>query len=142
MVAKQLSVFIENRKGRLNEVLHFLKENKINVMSLSLADTTEFGLLRLIIDSPEKSKTVLEKAGFSCMLTEVLVVKIVNQTGSLQVLLDILSNNDINIEYMYGLTAAKDVASIVIKPSDIVYAEEILTKNGATTLSNEDILKI
>ncbi|MBR5139442.1 MAG: ACT domain-containing protein, partial [Clostridia bacterium] len=73
MTAKQLSVFIENRKGRLGEVLKVLKENDVNIFSLSLADTTEYGLLRVIVNDPEKARDVLIDAGFSSMLTEVLI---------------------------------------------------------------------
>ena len=76
MVAKQLSVFIENRKGRLGEVLNVLKENKINILSLSLADTTEYGLLRLIVSDEVLSKVQLSESCFSTILSEVLVVKI------------------------------------------------------------------
>jgi hypothetical protein len=91
MVAKQLSVFIENRQGRLGEVLKVLKENNINILSLSLADTTEYGLLRLIVNNPELGKEKLTEDGFSTILTDVIVLKITHQSGSLQGLLKILS---------------------------------------------------
>ena len=96
MVAKQLSVFIENRQGRLGEVLNVLKENGINILSLSLADTTEYGLLRLIVNNPELGKEKLTEDGFSTILTDVIVLKITHQSGSLQGLLKILS--DIAVE--------------------------------------------
>ena len=108
MVAKQLSVFIENRQGRLGEVLNVLKVNKVNILSLSLADTTEYGLLRLIVNNPELGKEKLAEDGFSTILTDVLVLKISHQSGSLQGLLQILSENDVNIEYMYGLSIDGD----------------------------------
>ena len=76
MVAKQLSVFIENRQGRLGEVLNVLKQNKVNILSLSLADTTEYGLLRLIVNDPALGREKLANDGFSTMLTDVLVIKI------------------------------------------------------------------
>ena len=87
MIAKQLSVFIENRHGRLGEVLGVLKDNNVNVLSLSLADTTEFGLLRLIVNDPKLGKEKLSALGFSTMLTDVLIIKIPHVSGSLQTLL-------------------------------------------------------
>lgn len=142
MIAKQLSVFIENRQGRLGEVLHVLKENHVNILSLSLADTTEYGLLRLIVNNPELGKEKLSEDGFSTMLTDVLVLKITHQAGSLQGLLKTLSDEDVNIEYMYGLSIDGDEASVVLKTSNIKQAEEVLEKEGVKTLSAEDILKL
>ena len=139
MVAKQLSVFIENRQGRLGEVLSVLKVNNVNILSLSLADTTEYGLLRLIVNNPELGKEKLAQDGFSTILTDVLVLKISHQSGSLQSLLQILSNNDVNIEYMYGLSIDGDEASIVLKTSNIAKAEEVLKEKGVKTLSTSDI---
>ena len=87
MTSKQLSVFIENRKGRLSQVLEVLKENDVNILSLSLADTTEYGLLRLIVNDPKLGKEKLSEKGFSSLLSDVLIVKISHKTGSLQELL-------------------------------------------------------
>lgn len=139
MVAKQLSVFIENRQGRLGEVLNVLKNNDVNILSLSLADTTEYGLLRLIVNNPELGKTKLAEEGFSTILTDVLVLKISHQAGSLQGLLKTLSDYDVNIEYMYGLSIDGDEASVVLKTSDVIKAEEVLEKEGVKTLSTNDI---
>ncbi len=140
MVAKQLSVFIENRQGRLGEVLKVLKNNNVNILSLSLADTTEYGLLRLIVNAPEKGKEELTKNGFSTMLTNVLIIKINHQAGSLQKLLEILSEKDINIEYMYGLSTEGTEATVVLKSSDLSLAEETLSSFGIKTLSVEEII--
>ena len=142
MIAKQLSVFIENRQGRLGEVLSVLKENKVNILSLSLADTTEYGLLRLIVNDPFIGQKKLAEDGFSTMLTDVIIIKISHEAGSLQDLLILLSNNEINIEYMYGLSIHSEEASVVLKASDLKKAEEILTKNGVKTLSVEDIANL
>lgn len=119
MFAKQLSVFIENREGRMQEVLKKLKDSNINIVSLSLADTSDYGLLRLIVDEPENAKKSLSESGFTAMLNEVLVVKIAHKAGKLQEILAVLCNCDINIEYMYALSTASDDASIVIKASDM-----------------------
>ena len=139
MVAKQLSVFIENRQGRLGEVLNVLKTNGVNIMSLSLADTTEYGLLRLIVNDPKLGKEKLAEDGFSTMLTDVIVLKINHEAGSLQGLLGILSESDINIEYMYGLSIDGDEASVVLKTSDLTKTDKVLTDHGVKTLSAEEI---
>lgn len=142
MVAKQLSVFIENRQGRLGEVLNVLKENGVNIFSLSLADTTEYGLLRLIVSDPITGKEKLSDCGFSTILTDVLVLNITHEVGSLQQILGDLSSKGVNIEYMYGLSIDGDDASVVLKATDLKRAEEILHDAGIKTLTEKDILKI
>ena len=119
MVEKQLSVFIENKQGRLGEVLQVLKDNEVNIQSLSLADTTEYGLLRLIVDKPEVGKEKLFEAGFSSMLTQVLIVDVPHSPGSLQTVLKVIAEKQISVEYMYGLTIKGDMASIVMKTDDL-----------------------
>ena len=141
MTAKQLSVFIENRKGRLGEVLHVLKENNVNIFSLSLADTTEYGLLRVIVDNPEKARDVLIGEGFSSMLTDVLIIKIPHVAGSLQTILEVIAENGVNIEYMYGLSVEANDASIVMKTSDLSLACDVLRNAKIGTMSIEEIAK-
>ena len=143
MQAKQLSVFIENREGRLDEVLAVIKAANVNILSLSLADTSEYGLLRLIVSDPAKADAALKANGFSSMLTDVLVVRLQNKVGSLQAFLSDLAKTEINLEYMYGLTIEKEgKASLVIKASDLEKASAILLKAGAELLTAEDIAKL
>lgn len=142
MIAKQLSVFIENRQGRLSEVLNVLKNNNINILSLSLADTTEYGLLRLIVNNAELGKEKLTSEGFSSMLTNVLIIKLSHTSGSLQTLVDVLSKTDINVEYMYGLSIDGDKAFVVLKASNLAKADEILQANGVNTISTEEIINL
>lgn len=143
MQAKQLSVFIENREGRLDEVLAVIKAANVNILSLSLADTSEYGLLRLIVSDPAAADAALKASGFSSMLTDVLVVRLMNKVGSLQTFLSDLAKTEINLEYMYGLTIEKEgKASLVIKASDLAKASEILLKAGAELLTAEDIAKL
>lgn len=139
MLAKQLSVFIENRKGRLGEVLNVLKENEINILSLSLADTTEYGLLRLIVNNPEKGREKLANAGFSTMLSEVVIIKIPHTAGSLQSLLEDLSVADVNVEYMYGLSIDGKNAFVVLKASDFSKAKSVLDKDNVKTVSTDEL---
>ena len=139
MTAKQLSVFIENRQGRLGEVLHVIKENGVNILSISLADTTEYGLLRLIVNNPEQGRDVLLSAGFSSMLTDVLIIKVPHVTGALQSILELVAARNVNIEYMYGLSVEANDASIVMKTNDIEVACEVLKANGIKTMTSDEI---
>ena len=139
MIAKQMSVFIENRKGRLGEVLDVLKANNVNILSLSLADTAEYGLLRVISDNPQAGKTALSAAGFSCMLTDVFIVKVPHTPGALQNILRVISDEELNVEYMYGLSVGGEEASIVVKTSDVDKADTIFAQKGIETLSDSDL---
>ena len=139
MFLKQLSVFIENREGRLEEVLAVLKQENVNIVSLSLADTSDFGLLRLLVDKPETGKKALPEKGFSAMLTEVLGVRLNHRVGQLQELLEVICKYHINIEYMYALSTGTDDASIVIKTSDLAKAAELLQESDVELVSISEI---
>ena len=141
MYAKQLTVFIENRTGRLSEVLSVLKNHNVNILSLSLADTTEFGLLRLIVDNPQMGKDKLTENGFSSLLSDVSIIKIPHKVGSLQMLLSAIDRSDVNIEYMYGLSIEGDEAYVVLKASDIAKVDALLTEHGIVTIGCEDLSK-
>lgn len=140
MFAKQLTVFIENRTGRLSEVLSVLRSNDVNILSMSLADTTEYGLLRLIVSDPVRGKEKLTDGGFSSLLSDVAIIKIPHKVGSLQGLLKIIDNKNVNIEYMYGLSIEGDNAYVVLKASDINMLDAILSENNVETVSCEDIV--
>ena len=142
MFAKQLTVFIENRSGRLSEVLGVLKDNNVNILSLSLADTTEFGLLRLIVDNAALGKEKLSENGFSSLLSDVSIIQIPHKAGSLQALLKVIDKNGVNIEYMYGLSIESDEAYVVLKASDIQKVDRILGENGIHTISCEELANI
>ena len=137
----QLSVFIENREGRLDEVLETLKEENINIVSLSLADSSDYGLLRMIVSEADKAKTALKAKGFTAMLTPVLGVKLSHQVGQLQVLLAEICKAGINIDYMYALATGSDDASIVIKTADLDEAAEVLSKTGVEFIKADEIGK-
>lgn len=129
MSLKQLSVFMENREGRLNDVAETLAKNNINIISLSLADTTEYGMLRLIVSDGEKGKSALKEAGFSAMLTDVIAIKVKDEVGSLQNILKFISLEGLNVEYMYTLNANNNIC-LVVKTSDLDKSAEIIGKNG------------
>ena len=142
MFAKQLTVFIENRSGRLSEVLEVLKDNEISILSISLADTTEFGLLRLIVDNAALGREKLTESGYSSLLSDVSIIKIPHKVGSLQELLKVIDKNGVSIEYMYGLSIESDEAYVVLKASDIQKIDRILNENGIHTISCEELANI
>ncbi len=142
MFAKQLTVFIENRTGRLSEVLEVLSESNVNILSLSLADTTEFGLLRLIVDNPALGKENLNARGFSSLLSDVFIIQIPHKVGSLQQLLQTIDENGVNIEYMYGLSVESDEAYIVLKGSDVEKIDSILAKSNIRTVTCDELGKL
>ena len=139
MFAKQLSVFIENRQGRLGEVLNVLKDNGVNILSLSLADTTEYGLFRLIVSDPESGKEKLAEAGFSSILSDVLIIEIPHKAGSLQGLLKSIETAGVNVEYMYGLSIEGEQAYVVLKASDLHAAMAAIEAHGVKTVTREKL---
>ena len=116
-----------------------LKDNGVNILSLSLADTTEYGLLRLIVNDPETGRKKLAESGFSTMLTDILIIKITHKSGSLQGLIQILSEKDVNVEYMYGLSIDGEKAFVVLKASDLNDAKKVLEDCGVETLTANEI---
>ena len=139
MTAKQVSVFIENRQGRLGDVLNVIKENDVNILSISLADTTEYGLLRLIVNDAKRARDILYAEGFSSMLTDVLIIKVPHAPGSLQKILELIAEKDVNIEYMYGLSVEAEDASIVLKTNDLEVACEVLKAANIGTMTDDEI---
>ena len=139
MFLNQLSVFLENREGRLDQVLETLKNNEINIVSLSLADTSDYGMLRMIVANPEDAKKALKDAGFSAMLTPVLGVELAHIAGSLQSGLSVLSKEGINIEYMYALATSGEDAIIVIKTTDLEKSAAVLNKAGVVLVGASEV---
>lgn len=141
MFVNQLSVFLENREGRLGQVLETLKEQDINIVSLSLADSSDYGLLRLLVSDAEKGKKALKDKGFTAMLTPVLAVKMAHRVGKLQELLAVICKAGINIEYMYALSTGTDDASMVIRTKNLEQSAEILKAAGVEFIKEEELIK-
>lgn len=139
MTVKQLSVFIENRQGRLGEVLAVLKHAHVNILSMCVADTTEYGLLRLIVNDPEKGKDALLAEGFSSMVTDVIIIKLPHHAGSLSQILELIAAKNINIDYMYGLSVDGADASVVMKTADVAVAGAVLSEGGIATMTAEEL---
>ncbi len=129
MTIKQLSVFLENREGRLDEVLSTLGANDVNIVALSLADTADYGMLRMIVSDPQKGKAVLKEAGITSMLTDVVALRVPHATGSLSKAMHELMSNGVNVEYMYAFANGED-ASAILKSDDAQKVVNILRENG------------
>lgn len=140
MKVKQISVFLENKSGRLADVTRVLADNDINIRALSIADTNDFGILRLIVNSPEKAWKVLKEKGFTVSETEIIAVRIPDRPGGLAGILNILEQNRINIEYMYAFVGKSGTdAVVVIRIENIDRAIELLQKEGIALLSGKEI---
>ena len=125
MIIKQLSIFLENRTGRINEVAQILAENGINMQAFSMAETADFGLLRLIVPDVDKAVEVLRASSFAVMVTDVLCITCPNVPGSLSSVLEKLASNDVFIEYMYAFSDG-DSANVVIRPTNVEAALKVL----------------
>jgi hypothetical protein len=141
MIIKQLSVFIEDRSGRLTELTRILEENDINITALSLAETTDYGIVRMVVGKPDLAKDVLEGAGFSVGLTDVVCLRMPDKPGGLYAALRILTDNDINIDYMYAFSN-NGVALAVIRAKDIDRVIDVLQQNKMQLISQSEIYQI
>jgi hypothetical protein len=136
MKAKQVSVFLENKSGRLNEVAQILGNAGINISAFTVADTSDFGVLRLIVSDPEKAVSVLKEKQFSARTTDVVLANSPNKPGALSKMLNILNDEGVFIEYLYAFTMNSDAAVIVIRPTDINKCIEKLEKHHDELLSD------
>lgn len=129
MTTIQLSIFLENKTGRLNDVTKVLSKAGINMRAFSVADNSDFGILRLLVDDTEKAKQVLKENGFAVSTTDVIALNISNTVGMLDKILDQLAQAKVYIEYMYAFSDGEK-ASVAIKPDDMNAALDTLSKNG------------
>ncbi len=143
MKLKQTSVFLENRKGRLWKALSILREAGINIRALSIADTSEFGILRMIVPDPEKAREVLEGNNFVVKTNDVIAVGIPDEPGGLDMILEILTKSDINVEYLYAFVEKRvEQAIVVLRTEDIEAGIKTLKEGGATVLSSDEVYKL
>jgi hypothetical protein len=142
MIIKQLTVFLENKTGRLNEVSQLLGISGINISAMTLADTSEFGILRMIVSEPEKALSILKDAEFSARLTDVICLNSPNEPGALARALDILSGESVFIEYLYAYSMDNKSANIVLKPDNIQKCIEVLQKHKMELVSSSEMYKI
>lgn len=138
MKAKQVSVFLENKSGRLNEVARILGEAGINISAFTVADTSDFGVLRLIVSDPEKACSVLKERQFSARTTDVVLANSPNRPGALSKMLQILNSEGVFIEYLYAFSMNDTTAIIVIRPTDIEKCMEKLEKHRDELLDGKE----
>ena len=143
MKVEQISIFLENKAGRLAEVTRALKEARINIRALSLADTSEFGILRLIVDDHEKAKAVLKEQGFTVGRTSVVAVQVDDRPGGLDSILQLLSYTGINVEYMYAFVqAGSDSATLILRFDKTDQALEALAKHKIPVIPGERLYRM
>jgi hypothetical protein len=141
MFVKQLSMFIENRSGRLAAACNALARKKINILALSLADTADFGILRLIVSDPDDGHLALKGAGFTVITNDVLAVQVEDKPGGLAAILDVLQKAKINVEYMYAFSSIKTKrAALIFRFEDNDAAIKALTKASIGVMSKVDVL--
>ncbi len=140
---KQLSIFLENKKGRMWKALDVLEKAEINIRALSLADTSDFGILRLVVPEPDRAREVLEENGFLVKVGEVIAVGITDKPGGLNKILKILNKSGINLEYLYAFVEQnKNRAIVVLHPENIDAGLEALKNGNADVLSEEEVYSI
>jgi hypothetical protein len=140
MMAIQISVFLENKSGRLAEVTHALAGAEVNIRALSLAETIDYGVLRLIVDRPKEAKTALAEAGFTVTETEVIAVAMPDRPGGLAGIVDLVTRRGLNIEYLYAFVGQRGENAVVIFRIDKAQeAIAVLQEGGAQVLSAAEL---
>lgn len=143
MKVEQISVFLENKSGRLAEVAGALAGAGINIRALSLADTSDFGILRLIVNDTEKAKQVLKDNGFTVGKTEVLAVEVADRPGGIATILNVMRDNGINVEYMYAFVQGRGGQAVIIfRFDELEKAIDTLQKAGIRILKGEEVYSI
>jgi len=140
MKIKQISVFLENKRGRLFEALNVLSKAGINIRALSIADTSDFGILRMIVNDPEKAKKALENEGFTTKITHVLAVGVKDKPGGLAEVLKILYEEDINVEYIYAFVEKSgEEALVVLRTNNLDKTITLLQEKGVKLLDSKTV---
>ena len=143
MKISQISIFLENRKGRLYDVCSLLGDNNINIMALTIAETESFGVLRIIVNKPDEAIKLLKDKGFAANFTDVVIAEVEDRPGGLAKVLKILNDNNINIEYMHAFIRKQSNKSfMVFRFDDPDNAIKILTKNNISIISKDTILEL
>ena len=143
MIIKQISVFVENKSGRLAQITKVLADNHIDIRALSLADTTKFGILRFIVNEPERAEQALRDAGLTVSITDVIAVSVEDQPGGLSYPLSLLDEKGISVEYIYAFVGAPhDKAFVILRVEDNQLAAEVLKEHGIPMHCMKDITHI
>jgi hypothetical protein len=140
MKAEQISIFLENKSGRLAEVMRVLGAAQVNIRALSIADTSDFGILRIIVNDKDKALAALKENNFTVSKTEVIAVEVPDTPGGLSKILDLLDSQKVNVEYMYAfIERHSENALIIFRFDENDKAIEVLQKAGVTILSSQEI---
>ena len=140
MLVKQISVFLENKEGRVAQVTQILSDSNINIRALSIADTTEFGILRLIVDKPEKAEEALKDERLTVSITEVIAISIEDEPGGLAKALELLHENKISVEYIYAfISKTGHRANVILKVESCERAIESLETGGFLVLTANEV---
>lgn len=139
MEIQQLSIFIENKTGRLSAVTETLGNNHINIRAMSASDTIDFGILRLIVDQPELALEKLREAGFTATITKTIAIGISDEPGALGKAMELIRDNDLSVEYLYAFTNQKNLAYVILRLNDNQKAIDVLSQNGVHVITQEDI---
>ncbi len=143
MKVKQISVFLENKCGRLSAVTKLLAHTGVNIRALSIADTSDFGILRLIVDKPDTAYTVLKENGFTVSMTEVIAVEMADSPGGLAGVLEIMDRENINLEYLYAFIGQTGHEALnIFRVEKIDDAVAALQKNNIKVLSGEEVYSL
>ena len=143
MAIKQLTVFVQNSKGTIVSVTDILAKNNINIRALSIAETKDFGILRLIVNDNQSAIKILEENGYLIKAIDVIGVKIGDQPGELSSALAVLDKNDVNVEYLYAfMTRTEKHAYVVLRVEDNAVAQDALVNAGFKLVSTEDVCKL
>lgn len=140
MTINQISVFLENKSGRLADVTKVLAEGNINIRAMTIADTADFGILRLIVSEPDRACELLEKHGFTVRITKVLGIEIDDKPGGLHKVMDIFKNSGVNIEYLYASLERKNEKAVVIfKVENVELGLQIIERNSLVAVSGKNL---
>ena len=143
MKIKQLSIFLQNRMGSLSKPLEILTKSDVNIRAMCMADTSEFGILRLVVDNPEKGKEELEKNNFLVKITDIIGVEMNDSPGGLTSVLKVIRENEIDLEYLYAFTHEKEgKAILLLHAEDIDNLISILQKNDITIVSSKEVYNL
>ena len=140
MKIQQLSIFVENKSGRLAEITEALAQSDIDIRAMSVADTSDFGILRLIVDKPEEAVVAFREAGMTVSLTSVIAIGVHDKPGEFAKAVRLLDDNDIDVEYIYAfISREKGKAFVILRVNDEDRAIDLLSKSGFTLLTAEEI---
>ncbi|MDR1764010.1 MAG: amino acid-binding protein [Dysgonamonadaceae bacterium] len=141
MLIKQLSIFLENKKGRFTEVTNLLGEAGINMTAFTVAENSDFGIVRLVVTEPEKARDILRENRYAVSVTDVICIQMPNTPGALAKVMNIINDAGVSVEYMYAFSTGKSAAA-VIRPDNLGITLEVLTNNKVDLLASDELFSL